>query len=72
MSLTTKDHLSLTLQSIKKLLSFKADKSEVVFRSEIDEISAVEIVAEMGIVEPLRASDGTIYTSPEGEVYTLK
>lgn len=31
MSLIPKDHLPLTLKTIKKLLSFKADKSEVVW-----------------------------------------
>lgn len=32
---------------------------------------AFEIVAEMDIISPLAAVDGTIYTSPEGEIYTL-
>lgn len=32
---------------------------------------AVEMVVEMDVIEPLRAIDGTIYTSPEGEIYTL-
>ena len=32
---------------------------------------AFEIVAEMDVIHPLAASDGTIYTSPKGEIYTL-
>jgi hypothetical protein len=32
---------------------------------------AIELVAEMDIIELLRAVDGTIYTSPNGEIYTL-
>lgn len=32
---------------------------------------AIEMVMEMGFVEPLVAVDGTIYTSPNGEIYTL-
>ena len=32
---------------------------------------AFELAMEMEIAEPLRAVDGTIYTSPEGEIYTL-
>lgn len=32
---------------------------------------AFEIVVENGVIEPLRAVDGTIYTSPNGDIYTL-
>lgn len=32
---------------------------------------AFEIAMEMGIVEPVRAIDGTIYTAPDGAIYTL-
>ena len=32
---------------------------------------AFNIVADLGAIEPLMAADGTIYTSPDGEVYTL-
>ena len=32
---------------------------------------AFDIAMELDVVEPLRAIDGTIYTSPEGEIYTL-
>jgi hypothetical protein len=32
---------------------------------------ALDMAIEMGFVEPLAAVDGTIYTSPNGEIYTL-
>lgn len=71
MSLITKDNLSLTLKAIKKLLSFKADKSEVVLRNEIEEIDAIEIAAKMGLVSPTTAEDGSIYTDENGVLYSL-
>ena len=81
MSLITKDHLSLTLQTIKNLLSRKADKSEVelkadktdletkIDRSEIPD--AVELATEMGLVSPVAAEDGAIYTDENGAMYSL-
>lgn len=71
MSLITKDHLSLTLQTLKKLLSFKADKSEVVFKNEVEEIDAIQIVVDMGLVSPVAAEDGSIYTDDNGAMYSL-
>lgn len=71
MSLTTKDHLSLVLQTIKKLLSFKADKSEVVLKNEVEEEDAIQIAAEMGLVFPVAADDGSIYTDENGATYSL-
>lgn len=71
MSLITKDHLSLTLKSLKKLLSFKADKSEVVLRSEVEENDAIEIVAKAGLVTPVAAEDGSVYTDENGAIYSL-
>lgn len=32
---------------------------------------AIEIITEMNVIEPLRAIDGTIYTAPNGDIYTL-
>lgn len=32
---------------------------------------AIEIAMEMGVIEPLRAIDGTIYTAPDGAIYIL-
>lgn len=74
MSLVEKDHLSLTLQAIKKLLSFKADKSELatkIDRSEVEEEDAIDIAAEMGLVSPVAAEDGAIYTDENGDIYSL-
>lgn len=71
MSLTTKEHLSLVLQTIKKLLSFKADKTEVVLRNEVEEEDAIQIAAKMGLVSPVAAEDGAIYTNENGDIYSL-
>lgn len=69
--LITKHQLSLVLQALKKLLSFKADRSEVVLRNEIEEIDAIEIAVETGLVLPTAAEDGSIYTDENGAVYSL-
>lgn len=71
MSLLTKDHLSLVLKAIKKLLSFKADKTEVVLKNEVEEVDAIELAAKMGLVSPVAAEDGSIYTDKNGCVYSL-
>jgi hypothetical protein len=71
MSLISKDNLSLVLRSINKLLSFKADKSEVVLRNEVEEIDAIELAAKMGLVSPVAAEDGSIYTDENGAMYSL-
>jgi hypothetical protein len=75
MSLISKENLNIVLQSIKALLSFKADKTELaekVNRSELpDEFDALEIAAEMNLVEPIAADDGSIYTDENGNIYTL-
>jgi hypothetical protein len=36
-----------------------------------DEMDALEIVAQMGLVEPTAANDGSIYTDENGVIYTL-
>ena len=71
MSLISTENFNIVLQSIKKLLSLKADKTEVVHRSEITADEALEIAAELEMIVPLVAIDGTIYTSPNGDIYTL-
>lgn len=74
MSLINKGHLSLTLQSIKKLLSLKADKSELdtkIDRSEIEDDDALEIVVEAGLISPIASDDGSIYTDENGVLYSL-
>lgn len=69
--LITKYQLSLVIASIKKLLSFKPDREEVVLRSEIEEEDAIELVADMGLVSPVVAEDGSIYTDENGALYSL-
>ena len=32
---------------------------------------AFEVVMELGVIELVRATDGTIYTAPDGAIYTL-
>lgn len=74
MSLITKDNLSPTLQVIKKLLSFKADKSDLdakIDRSEVKEIDSVEIVTNAGLVSPVADEEGSIYTDENGVLYSL-
>ena len=75
MSLTTKDHLSLVLQTFKKLLSFKADKSEVETKIDKNQIATdddiLDALTEASYINPISASDGSIYTNKNGEIYTL-
>lgn len=74
MSLVITEHLSLLMQVFKNLLSKKADKTELnmkIDRSEIEEEDAVMIVAEMGLVSPTFADDGSIYTDENGALYSL-
>lgn len=71
MSLITKNHLSIVLQTIKKLLSFKADREEVVLRSEIEEQDALEILMDMNLVAPVTAADGSVYVDENGAMYSL-
>lgn len=71
MSNISKDNLSLVLKALKKLLSFKANKDEVVFKSEIEEMDALSLVAEMNLVSPVTAEDGSIYIDENGALYSL-
>ena len=74
MSLITKDHLSLTIKTFKELLFRKADKSDLdtkIDRSEIEEIDAIEIATEIGLIAPVVAEDGSIYTDENGNIYSL-
>lgn len=36
-----------------------------------DEDDALELIAEMGVVEPIAAADGSIYTDKNGVIYAL-
>lgn len=69
MSLTTKNHLSMVLQTIKKLLSLEL-KSKI-DKSEIKEIDAIEIATEIGLITPIVAEDGSIYTDKNNNIYSL-
>ena len=78
MSLITKNQFNILIKSIKKLLSFKADKADVdtklatkIDRSEIEESDAIELVAEMGLVSPAAADDGSVFTDENGDIYSL-
>lgn len=74
MSLISKDNLKIVLQTLKKLLSFKADKVDLdlkLDKSEVTEFKAVEIVKNTKLVEPAGAEDNAVYTDENGDVYTL-
>lgn len=71
MSLISKGNLSLTLQTLKKLLSFKPDRGEVVLKTEVEEIDAIELVTDMELVSPVAAEDGSVYTDENGVLYSL-
>ena len=74
MSLISKDNLKIVLQTLKKLLSFKADKVDLELkldRSEVTEYKAVEIVKNTKLVEPAGAEDNAVYTDENGKVYIL-
>ena len=74
MSLTTKNQINMLTKTMKKLLSLKADKTELatkIDRSEIEEEDAVNMVAEMGLVFPVADEDGAVYTDENGDIYTL-
>ena len=47
------------------------EKSHDFIKNKPDEIDALEIVAEMGLVDPVSAEDGSIYTDENGVLYTL-
>lgn len=56
------------------IIDTKADKSELatkIDRNEIEEIDAIEIAVEMGLVSPIAAEDGSIYTDENGVLYSL-
>ena len=65
MSLITKQHLNLILQVMKKLLSFKID------RSEVREINAIEVLAETDIVQPVADENNVVFLDENNKVYVL-
>lgn len=66
MSLTTKNQLQLTIQTLKKLLSFKVDRSELP-----DADHAIELAMECGLISPVVSNDGFIYADENGAIYSL-
>lgn len=50
---------------------FIKNKPDVVLRSEIEEIDAITLVVETGLVSPAVAEDGSIYTDENGVLYSL-
>lgn len=71
MPLISTENYGLILQSVKKLLSFKADKDIVVRRDEIEDIDAIKLSTEMGFISPVSDEDGALYTDEKGDVYVL-
>ena len=69
--ITTLSQLKMALQAIKKLLSFKADKTEVVLRNEVEEIDAVELAAKMGLITPVVTQSNKIITDSQGRICSL-
>lgn len=66
MSLVTKGQLNIVLQSIIGLLSSKFDRSNVATDDDV-----LEFLVDMEYVEPVAASDNSIFTNSRGEIYTL-
>lgn len=54
-----------------EMMSLKPDRNEVVLKNEIEEIDAIEIAAYMGLVCPIAAEDGSVYTDENGVLYSL-
>ena len=71
MSMTTKEHLGIFLQITKKLLSFKADKEEIVNKDEIDEGEALAVLAEADIVQPIADENNAVFLDENNAVYIL-
>ena len=74
MSLITDSNIRIVLQTLKKLLSFKADKAEVdkkVDKSDFNDDTALSIVVEINMVTPVTDEKGFIFTDKNGEVYSV-
>lgn len=82
MSLTTKNQLQITIQTIKKLLSFKADKVEVIeAKTEIankvdkrdlpDADHAIELATECGLITPIASNDNFLFIDNNDAIYIL-
>lgn len=75
MALITKEHLSLTLQTLKKLLSFKADKTEVNNKIDKDKIATdddiLDLLLEIEFIIPASNNNNSIFINEKGEIYIL-
>lgn len=75
MSLITKNQINMLTKTMKKLLSLKADKTELatkIDRSEIEEEDAINLLIKMNVVTPMIMSDNKIVTDSSGEnIYIL-
>ena len=75
MSLITKNQINMLTKTMKKLLSLKADKTELatkIDRSEIEEKDAINLLIKMNVVTPMIMSDNKIVTDSSGEnIYIL-
>ena len=70
MSLITKEHLNLALQSIKNLIAKKLDKSDLQAEIATDD-DVLDLLIECEVVDPLVDSNGMIFTNNKNEIYTL-
>jgi hypothetical protein len=58
-------------QNDTSALDFIKNKPDVVLRSEIEEQDAFILVVETGLISPIAAEDGSIYTDENGALYSL-
>ena len=63
--------LAADAEVVGKELANKIDKTEVVLRNEVEETDAIELAIKTGLVSPVAAEDGSIYTDENGVLYTL-
>lgn len=64
--------LSSLITRVKEVQSDLSQTDETkIDRSEIEEIDAIEIVVDAGLVSPATADDGAIYTDENGAMYSL-
>ena len=61
----------VTNDKFLEVISLKPDRHEVVLKNDIEEIDAIEIVVETGLVSPITSEDGSIYTDENGVLYSL-
>ena len=82
MSLTTKNQLQITIQTIKKLLSFKADKTEIIeakaeIANKVDKHDlpnaehAIKLATECGLITPIASNDNFLFIDNNDVIYIL-